>query len=283
VKTTLSLFLSLSLLILLSAFCLTLLATDGQAQTTAPSNNQTPKTETAALVPTASVAVGQDEILTNKEVISMSYAGLDKTVIINKIKTSKTNFDLSTDSLIDLKQKAIASEILAAMQAAKNGNANIVEQVASTSVTTIKGGVVIPDGTELKTVAIEEVSGKHSVEGDQLTFKIAESVVIDGKVVIAKDAVVKATVTAAKKPGFAGTSGKLSIRIDSTKTVDGQDVKLRASKSGKGGTNTGTTVGLVVLFGPIGLLKHGKDAKIPAGTILSAFTDEAKTVIIVTP
>jgi len=116
-----------------------------------------------------------------------------------------------------------------------------------------------------------------------LTFKVAEDVLVDGKVVIRTDSVVKAVVTAAKKPGFAGISGKLSIRIDSAKATDGQDIKLRAAKSGKGGNNTGTTVGLVVLFGPIGLLKHGKDAVIPAGTILSAFTDEAKSVTPLDP
>ena len=147
----------------------------------------------------------------------------------------------------------------------------------------VGSSIVIPDGTEVKVITMEEVSGKHSVEGDQLNFKVAEDVIIDGIKVIAKDTIVKATVTAAKKPGFAGTSGKLSVRLDSTKTVDGQDVKLRASKAGKGGTNTGTTVALVVFLGPIGLLKHGKDAKLPAGTALSGFTDEAKSVVIARP
>ena len=71
----------------------------------------------------------------------------------------------------------------------------------------------------------------------------------------------------------------MSIRIESTQTVDNQKLKLRASKSGEGGDNMGSTVALTVLFGPLGLLRRGKEAKIKAGTVLSAFTDEAKTVM----
>ena len=62
-----------------------------------------------------------------------------------------------------------------------------------------------------------------------------------------------------------GRSGELSIRIESTQTVDSQKLKLRASKSGAGGDNMGSTVALTVLFGPLGLLKHGKEAKIKVG------------------
>jgi len=32
-------------------------------------------------------------------------------------------------------------------------------------------------------------------------------------------------------------------------------------------------VALTVLFGPIGLIKHGKHAEIPAGTALTAFVE----------
>jgi hypothetical protein len=225
-------------------------------------------------------AFSQAEVMTNAEVMSLTKAGLDKEVIINKIRQSQTKFDVSTDALILLKQSGVDSEVVKEMLASANvdrANAAPTNKTISEPTGT---SVVIPDGTEVKVITIEEVSGKHSVEGDQLNFKVAEDVVVNGNKVIAKDTIVKATVTAAKKPGFAGTSGKLSIRLDSTKTIDGQDVRLRASKAGNGGTNTGTTVAMVVFLGPIGLLKHGKDAKLPAGTALSGFTDEAKTVLI---
>lgn len=37
---------------------------------------------------------------------------------------------------------------------------------------------------------------------------------------------------------------------------------------------------LVVLFGPLGFLKHGKNAEIKEGTKIKVFTDETKTVQI---
>ena len=138
--------------------------------------------------------------------------------------------------------------------------------------------LTIPDGTEIKIVTNEDISGQEVVEGDPLTFKIAEDVKINGKTAIAKDAIVKGTVSSAKKKGFMGKGGELSIRIESTQTIDGQKIKLRASKSGDGGNNVGSTVALTVLFGPLGLLRRGKEAKIKAGTILTAYTDEAKTI-----
>ncbi len=63
----------------------------------------------------------QDEVMTNDEVISLVKAGLSKQIIINKIRTSKTNFDLSTDGLIKLKSSKVDDDIVTAMFEAKSG------------------------------------------------------------------------------------------------------------------------------------------------------------------
>lgn len=63
----------------------------------------------------------QDAEITNKEVIALTKAGLDKDIIIQKIRSSKTNFDLSTDSLIALKQAGVADEVVGAMLKAETG------------------------------------------------------------------------------------------------------------------------------------------------------------------
>ena len=140
--------------------------------------------------------------------------------------------------------------------------------------------VVIPDGTELSVVTTEEISSKTAVEGDPINFKVDEDVKIGGKTVIAKGSLVKGEVSNSKKSGRMGKGGQLSIRILSTESVDGQKVKLRASKGKEGDDKTGTTVALVVLFGPLGFLKKGKDAKIKEGTRIKAYTDEEKKVAI---
>ena len=65
-------------------------------------------------------AAGQD-VMNNDEVITLAKAGLNPSLIIGKIKTSKSNFDLSTDSLIKLKQAGVTDDVVAAMLEAKSG------------------------------------------------------------------------------------------------------------------------------------------------------------------
>ncbi len=61
------------------------------------------------------------ETMNNDEVITLTKAGLNPTLIVGKIRTSKTNFDLSTDSLIKLKQAGVTDDVVAAMLEAKSG------------------------------------------------------------------------------------------------------------------------------------------------------------------
>ena len=138
----------------------------------------------------------------------------------------------------------------------------------------------LPDGTEFTVVTTDEINSKTASEGDPLTFKVLEDVKVDGHVVITRDTVVKGVVANAKKAGMMGRGGSLGIRVESTTTVDNQRLKLRSSKGKEGDDKTGTTVALVVLFGPLGFLKHGKNAKIKPGTEIKVYTDEEKKVEI---
>ncbi|HVF26872.1 MAG TPA: hypothetical protein VM943_01445 [Pyrinomonadaceae bacterium] len=142
----------------------------------------------------------------------------------------------------------------------------------------IQKTVTVPDGTEISVITTEEISSKTATEGDPLTFKVEEDVIVDGNVVVARGALVKGTVADAKKSGRMGKAGTLNVRIESTMTVDNQKIKLRATKGREGDDKTGTTVALVVLFGPLGFLKKGKDAKIKEGTRIKAYIDEEKKV-----
>ena len=140
--------------------------------------------------------------------------------------------------------------------------------------------IEIPDGTELSAVTTEMISSKTATESDPVVFKVDEDLKINDIVVIAKGTMVKGYVSNAEKNGHFGKAGKLGLRIESTQTVDKQTIKLRASKGREGEGKTGTTVALVVLFGPLGFLKHGKNAEIKEGTKIKVFTDETKTVHI---
>jgi len=230
----------------------------------------------------AGAIVKQQEALNNESIVEMINKELSEAIIIAKIKSSKASFDTSASALQSLKKVGVTDAVIMAMVQKASGM-EVTAATGSVSNNMESSGpamsVSIPDGTELKIMTTEEISGQKVVEGDPLSFKVAEDIKINGRTVIAKDTLVKGTVAAAKKKGFMGRGGELSVRIESTQTVDEQKIKLRASKSGTGGDNMGSTVALTVLFGPLGLLRKGKEAKIKAGTVLTAYTDEAKTVM----
>ena len=73
----------------------------------------------------------------------------------------------------------------------------------------------------------------------------------------------------------------MSLTVTSVTAIDGQRIPLRASRSKAGKDHTGATVALTVLFGPLGLLKHGNDVVYKPGTEVKVFTDS--TVVVHVP
>jgi len=70
-----------------------------------------------------STAVAKPETLTNKGVITMTTAGLTPDIITAKIASSACAFDVSTNSLIALKQAGVSDEVMKAMMSKANGKA----------------------------------------------------------------------------------------------------------------------------------------------------------------
>jgi hypothetical protein len=62
------------------------------------------------------------EVLTNDSVIQMVKAGLPEAVVIAKIKSTATKFDLKTDSLVSLKKAGVSDKVLEAMVSAGSGS-----------------------------------------------------------------------------------------------------------------------------------------------------------------
>jgi hypothetical protein len=62
------------------------------------------------------------EVLTNDSVIQMVKAGLPETVVIAKIKSTATKFDLKTDSLVNLKKAGVSDKVLEAMVSTGSGS-----------------------------------------------------------------------------------------------------------------------------------------------------------------
>jgi hypothetical protein len=133
--------------------------------------------------------------------------------------------------------------------------------------------LVLKEGTEVPLVFAEDLNSKTAVDDDPVNMTLAEDIKVGDVVVVRKGAVALATVTNAHKSGMMGKPGELSIRLEYLKTDD-RRVRLRGSKGKEGEGKVGATVALTVLFGPIGLIKHGKNVEIKEGTALTAFVDE---------
>jgi hypothetical protein len=85
------------------------------------------------------------------------------------------------------------------------------------------------------------------------------------------------TVTHVKKAGMMGKAGELNMRLEYVIVGDAR-MKLRGTKGKEGQGKEGTAVALTVLFGPLGLIKHGKNVEIKEGTPLGAYVDQDFTV-----
>jgi len=138
--------------------------------------------------------------------------------------------------------------------------------------------VTLPEGTEFSVVTVDEINGKNAAKGDVVKLVMPAPIAIDNVVVIGKDAYVRGEVADVKHAGHFGRGGSMSLTVTSVTAVDGQHIPLRASRSKGGKDHTGATVALTVLFGPLGLLKHGNDVVYKAGTEVKVFTDSTVTV-----
>ncbi len=129
---------------------------------------------------------------------------------------------------------------------------------------------ILHDGDDVPLKFAEDLSSKTAAEGDPVNFILDGDLKV-GDVVVAKSgSKAVGEVTQAHKAGMMGKPGELSVRIDYIR-VGPTKVHLRGSKGKEGANATTSTVVLTVLFGPIGLIKHGHDIDIKAGSPLKVF------------
>lgn len=132
------------------------------------------------------------------------------------------------------------------------------------------GKYMLREGEDVQLKFAQDISSKTAADGDPVAFTLDEDLKV-GDVVVAK-AGSKAfgEVTNAKKSGMMGKAGELNIRLDYVKAGDTK-IRLRGTKAKEGESGTTGAIVLTVLFGPIGLIKHGKNIDIKQGTALKAF------------
>jgi hypothetical protein len=160
------------------------------------------------------------------------------------------------------------------------------QPTAPVATVSASGVFVLPDSTVVKLALSQALSSASATQGQVVEFRVAEDVVVNGVVLIKKDTLALGKVTFAQGKKHMGRAGSLDIEADKTHAIDGTKVELHAEAGAKGKSKAGamsagmliTATGVGAPIGALWLLKHGKDATIPAGSILTAYTDDSVQV-----
>jgi hypothetical protein len=224
--------------------------------------------------------------ITNADIVNMTKQGFDAGLIVRDIQSSKTDFDTSPQALIDLKNAGVEKSVMEAMLSAQAGKlSDAVEAVSGTPTATggaASGfgnpacgakGCLLREGTQVTLKFAADLSSKTAHIGDMVEFQLDDDLKVGDSIVAPKGDHAVATVTDAKNAGMMGRPGDLSVQIEYL-VVGSNHVRIRGTQGREGDSKTGATVALTVVFGPIGLIKHGKNVVIPAGTPLTVYVDQ---------
>ncbi len=132
--------------------------------------------------------------------------------------------------------------------------------------------IVLKEGTPVDLKFTEKLSSKHAKVGDPVELVLDQDLAVGPTIVAKKGAKAVATVSQSDKAGMAGRGGKLNVQLEYLEAGDTR-IKLRGMQGRQGDDKTGATVGLVVAFGLVGFMKHGKQAEVKEGTPIKAYVD----------
>ncbi len=137
--------------------------------------------------------------------------------------------------------------------------------------------LTLKEGTDVKLKFAQDLSSKTATDDDPVNLVLDEDLKVGEVMVVKAGAKALGTVTHAKKAGMMGKGGELNLRLEYLVTGDSR-MRLRGTKGKEGEGKVGAAVALTVLFGPIGLIKHGKNVEVKQGTPLLAYVDQDFTL-----
>jgi hypothetical protein len=162
---------------------------------------------------------------------------------------------------------------LVAMFALTEGVWSAAQTQATGQSATSSRAVLLKEGTEIKLKLRDTITSKTAVEGDLVNLILDQDLKVGEMTIARAGSVAVATVSHAGKAGMLGRPGDLGLRLEYLRAND-SSVRLRGTKGKQGKGKEGTAVALTVLFGPIGLIKHGRNADFEEATPLVAYVDQ---------
>jgi hypothetical protein len=153
--------------------------------------------------------------LTNADIINMTTQGFDAALIVKDIQSSSTDFDTSTQALINLKNagvdKSVLEAVLAAQSAKPSGTVEAVRGATPTDASqpdcSAKNGCLLREGVQFSLKFAPDLNSKTAHEGDPVEFLLDDDLKVGASIIVPKGAHALATVTDAKKAGMIGRPG----------------------------------------------------------------------------
>lgn len=232
------------------------------ARSRTPEPTPKPVATKPAVPPPVASPSAEASPLTNDQVIEMVKAGLKPSLIAGQIRQSKTGFDLSTKELVRLANAGVPEEVLEVM---RNPAAPAVPAKPALA------NVRLPEGTEVRLVLDRDIE-QTARPGDRVEFTVAQDVRTEDSVAVAKGAPAFGEIVTAEKKKLFGRGGKLVIRLEAVRAADGQNVRLRATRTIRPGEDPDSPL--------LGSKVKRKDVLAAAGNRYSAWTDEEKTITL---
>ncbi len=169
-----------------------------------------------------------------------------------------------------------ARRLIAALfvtSALTEGVRSLAQAPPESQIPSFSRSVLLKEGTEMKLKLRDKITSKTAVEGDSVNLILDQDLKV-GEITVARaGSVAVGTISHASKAGMLGRPGDLGLRLDYLK-ADDSSVRLRGTKGKQGKGKEGTAVALTVLLGPIGLIKHGRNAEFKEATPLVAYVDQ---------
>ena len=130
--------------------------------------------------------------------------------------------------------------------------------------------VRLSGNTVIKLELQQNISSAYSQPDSPVYFRVVDDIVADGATLIRKGTLVTGKITSVGGRQAMAVSGTIGLDVHNVQAVDGQMIRVIASKSTVGRSRDNALVGWTIFWGIGGMLTHGVSAHIERGAIIAA-------------
>ncbi len=128
---------------------------------------------------------------------------------------------------------------------------------------------ILRQGTQVALTVVSPVNTKEDRVGKRVELQVADDIMVNNKMVLAKGTPAFGELTLSKKSGSFGKSGKMAGRVLYIKNGN-ENIPVTGNFDDRGKSGTGATVGVAVVAGVFLAFVKGKNAVLEAGTEMTA-------------